>query len=198
MWKYFFRLSIGTRLWSRITHAIFVTVFRCPTEQCVAKLQVSYTEYLLLMITLCRLDQRKPATNHRDGAWTPSVKSCWAQANSCYQQRPLRKTWLETEYCLICKWASIFPACHYLMSLSRKLYFPKSLSFGAIRWSFLALASFIKRNSLRSIHSFSSCSPWASLHESSSVHVPFRNLLKHNIKHQKLEERPGTRNRPGV
>lgn len=62
------------------------------------------------------------------------------------------------------------------MSLSRKLYFPKSLSFGAIRWSFLALASFIKRNSLRSIHSFSSWSPCASLHKSSSVHVPLRNL----------------------
>lgn len=64
------------------------------------------------------------------------------------------------------------------MSLSRKLYFPKSLSFGAIRWSFRALASFIKRNSLRSIHSFSSCSPCASLHKSSSVHVPLRNLSK--------------------
>lgn len=70
------------------------------------------------------------------------------------------------------------------MSLSRKLYFPKSLSFGAIRWSFLALASFIKRNSLRSIHSFSSCSPCASLHNSSSVHVPLRNLLGHKVKCQ--------------
>lgn len=67
---------------------------------------------------------------------------------------------------------------YYIMSLSRKLYFPKSLSFGAIRWSFLALASFIKRNSLRSFHSFSSCSPCASLHSSSSVHVPLRNLSK--------------------
>lgn len=62
------------------------------------------------------------------------------------------------------------------MSLSRKLYFPKSLSFGAIRWSFLALASFKERNSLRSIHSFSSCTPCASLHKSSSVHVPLRYL----------------------
>ncbi len=70
------------------------------------------------------------------------------------------------------------------MSLSRKLYFPKSLSFGAIRWSFLALASFIKRNSLRSIHSFSSCSPWASLHKSSSVHVPLRNLPEHKVECQ--------------
>lgn len=67
------------------------------------------------------------------------------------------------------------------MSLSRKLYFPKSLSFGAIRWSFLALASFIKRNSLRSLHSFSSCSPCASLQKSSSVHVLLRNLSKHEI-----------------
>lgn len=64
------------------------------------------------------------------------------------------------------------------MSLSRKLYFPKSLSFGAIRWSFLALASFIKRNSLRSVHSFSSSFPWASLHNSSSVQVPLRYLWK--------------------
>lgn len=80
------------------------------------------------------------------------------------------------EYCIICKGAWIFLLRHYLMSLSRKLYFPKSLSFGAIRWSFLALASFIKRNSLRSLHSFSSCSPCASLHNSSSVHVPLRNL----------------------
>lgn len=74
------------------------------------------------------------------------------------------------------------------MSLSRKLYFPKSLSFGAIRWSFRALASFIKRNSLRSIHSFSSCSPCASLHKSSSVHVLLRNLSKHRytVNHQTL------------
>lgn len=86
------------------------------------------------------------------------------------------------------------------MSLSRKLYFPKSLSFGAIRWSFRALASFIKRNSLRSIHSFSSCSPCASLHKSSSVHVPLRNLSKNtrsHIDHQKLAGiRPGTRDAP--
>lgn len=93
-------------------------------------------------------------------------------------------TWFETEYCIICKCAWILWSRHYLMSLSRKLYFPKSLSFGAIRWSFVALASFIKRNSLRSLHSFSSCSPWASLHKSSSVHVPLRNLPKSDSKCQ--------------
>lgn len=68
----------------------------------------------------------------------------------------------------------------YLMSLSRKLYLPKSLSFGAIKWSFRALASFIKRNSLRSIHSFSSSSPWAMVHLSPSGHVPLRNLQPAN------------------
>lgn len=65
---------------------------------------------------------------------------------------------------------------HYIMSLSRKLYFPKSLSLGAMRWSFLALASFIIRNSRRSFHSLSSCSPCASLHDSPSVQAPLRNL----------------------
>ena len=72
------------------------------------------------------------------------------------------------------------------MSLSRKLYLPKSLSFGAIRWSFLALASFIKRNSLRSVHSFSSSFPWASLHNSSSVQVPLRYLWKW-VQYQKCQ-----------
>lgn len=91
------------------------------------------------------------------------------------------------EYCITCKWAWVLSAHHYIMSLSRKLYFPKSLSFGAIRWSFLALASFIKRNSLRSIHSFSSCSPCASLHKSSSMHVPLRNLSEHKITCQPSE-----------
>lgn len=69
----------------------------------------------------------------------------------------------------------------YFMSLSRKLYLPKSLSFGAIKWSFRALASFIKRNSLRSIHSFSSSSPWAIVHFSPLGHVPLRNLQPTNI-----------------
>jgi len=80
------------------------------------------------------------------------------------------------------------------MSLSRKLYFPKSLSFGAIRWSFLALASFIKRNSRRSIHSFSSCSPWASLHSSSSVHELLRNLREtQKVKRSTVAESTGLR-----
>lgn len=64
------------------------------------------------------------------------------------------------------------------MSLSRKLYLPKSLSFGAIRWSFLALANFIKRNSRRSIHSLSSWFPCAILQESSSVQVSLRYLWR--------------------
>lgn len=83
------------------------------------------------------------------------------------------------------------------MSLSRKLYFPKSLSFGAIRWSFLALASFIKRNSRRSFHSFSSCSPWASLHESSSVHMALRNLSGHGAKCHPLQQKTKHRNHTG-
>lgn len=95
---------------------------------------------------------------------------------SCAPQRPFKGSPYCFEYCITCKWARALSSHHYIMSLSRKLYFPKSLSFGAIRWSFLALASFIKRNSLRSIHSFSSWSPCASLHKSSSVHVPLRNL----------------------
>lgn len=97
-------------------------------------------------------------------------------------RRRIRGPWKDhlTQDCLnTALLASEHTYCHcvlYIMSLSRKLYFPKSLSFGAIRWSFLALASFIKRNSLRSIHSFSSGSPCASLHNSSSVQVPLRNL----------------------
>lgn len=169
------------------------------TEQCVAKLQVLHTEYLPLMITLCRLDQRKPPTNQRDGPVRPLLNHAGIRLLPAPSRGLLTKTRLMTQYCIVCEWASIFPACHYLMSLRRKLYFPKSLSFGAIRWSFLALASFIKRNSLRSIHSFNSCSPWASLHKSSSVQVPLRNLLKHNIKHQKLQkEVQGTRYRPAA
>lgn len=67
---------------------------------------------------------------------------------------------------------------HYIISLSRKLNLPKSLSFGAIKWSLRALASFIKRNSLLSLHSINSVSPCASLHRSPSVQVPLRNLKR--------------------
>lgn len=124
-------------------------------------------------------DQRKPATNQRARSWMPPFKiMLWSGKVPLRLRGP--QGWPDSrlfEYCIICKWAWILSSHHhYLISLSRKLYFPKSLSFGAIRWSFLALASFSKRNSLRSIHSFSSCSPCASLHKSSSVHVPLRNL----------------------
>lgn len=136
------------------------------------------SEYLLLMMTMMMrtLQVRPEKTSHQ--SITGTVLNALCFKIMLWSAEALNKNLTQDfQYCIICKgkWI-LFSSRHYLMSLSRKLYFPKSLSFGAIRWSFVALASFIKRNSLRSLHSFSSCSPWASLHKSSSVHVPLRNL----------------------
>lgn len=122
-------------------------------------------------------------------SWTPSSKSWCDQHTHLCTSEALKITWLNTVSILHYLQGSIWVLSthHYIMSLSRKLYFPKSLSFGAIRWSFLALASFIKRNSLRSFHSFSSSCPCASLHKSSSMHVLLRNLPEHKIKCQPLK-----------
>lgn len=60
------------------------------------------------------------------------------------------------------------------MALSKKPYFPKSSPLRAIRRSLFAFASFLKRKSLRSSHSFRSLGPWASL-QFSNLQVPVEN-----------------------